>query len=482
MDHKGIFARKPIADIIAVEGGAFKSLPKVLGPFSITAMGVGAIIGAGIFVLTGTAAALYAGPALTISFVLAAIACGLVGLCYAELSTLLPVQGSTYTYTYATLGELAAWMIGWDLILEYSMGVGAVACGWSAYFNSLLVQMGMGLPPELLSATGKRIVRLDGSPGVAIAHVPAAVIVLIITGLLIAGTRESVRLNNVMVVVKLVVVLAFVLVGAGYVNTANWHPYIPPNTGEFGQFGISGVLRGASIVFFAYIGFDAVSNCAQEARQPQRDMPIGILGSLALSTVLYIAVAAVLTGLVPYPKLNVADPVVEGARAIGLPWLSLLVEVGALVGLTTVILVLLYGQSRIFATMANDGLLPPVFARVHPRLGTPWISQLILGVGVAIVAATTPIDTLAELVGAGTLFAFTLVCIAVIYLRRAEPDAPRPFRTPWVPWLPLLGILACLGLLMGLGAYTWMRLGIWLAVGLVIYFVYGRFRSRLRTK
>lgn len=467
MDHKGVFARKPVADIIASEGSAFRALPKVLGPFSIVAMGVGAIIGAGIFVLTGTAAALYAGPALTISFVLAAIACGLVGLCYAELSTLLPVQGSTYTYTYATLGELAAWMIGWDLILEYSMGVGAVASGWSAYFNSLLVQMGMGLPPELLSAT-------------AIADVPAAVIVLVITGLLIAGTRESVKLNNAMVVVKLVVVLAFVLVGAAYVNTANWQPYIPLNTGEFGQFGISGVLRGASIVFFAYIGFDAVSNCAQEARQPQRDMPIGILGSLALSTVLYIAVAAVLTGLVPYPKLNVADPVVMGARAIGLPWLSLLVEVGALLGLTTVILVLLYGQSRIFATIANDGLLPPVFARIHPRFGTPWISQLMIGVGVAIVAATVPIDTLSELVGAGTLFAFILVCVAVIYLRRAEPDTPRPFRTPWVPWLPLGGTLACLGLLAGLGAYTWVRLGLWMAVGLVIYFVYGRFQSRLR--
>ena len=310
---------------------------------------------------------------------------------------------------------------------------------------------------------------------------PAAVIVLVITGLLIAGTRELVKLNNVMVVVKLIVVLAFVLVGAAYVNTANWHPYIPPNTGEFGHFGLSGVLRGASVVFFAYIGFDAVSNCAQEARQPQRDMPIGILGSLAISTVLYIAVAAVLTGLVPYPKLNVADPVVEGARAIGMPWLSLLIEVGALVGLTTVILVLLYGQSRIFATMANDGLLPPVFARIHPRHGTPWISQLVIGAGVAIVAATTPIDALSRLVGAGTLFAFILVCIAVIYLRRAEPGTPRPFRTPWVPWLPVLGILFCLGLLAGLGVYTWVRLGIWIAIGLVIYFLYGRFQSRLRT-
>ena len=339
----------------------------------------------------------------------------------------------------------------------------------------------MGLPPELLSATGEQIVRADGSPGTAIAHVPAAIVVLVITGLLITGTKESVKLNNVMVVVKLIVVVAFVLVGAAYVSTANWHPYIPPNTGEFGHYGLSGVLRGAAVVFFAYIGFDAVSNCAQEARQPQRDMPIGILGSLAISTVLYIAVAAVLTGLVPYPKLNVADPVVEGARAIGMPWLSLLIEVGALVGLTTVILVLLYGQSRIFATIANDGLLPPVFARIHPRHGTPWISQLVIGIGVAIVAATTPIDALSRLVGAGTLFAFILVCIAVIYLRRAEPHTPRPFRAPWVPWLPTLGILFCLGLLAGLGVYTWVRLGIWIAIGLAIYFLYGRFRSRLRT-
>jgi APA family basic amino acid/polyamine antiporter len=285
-----------------------------------------------------------------------------------------------------------------------------------------------------------------------------------------------------MVVVKLIVVLAFVLVGAAYVNTAYWHPYVPPNTGEFGHYGLSGILRGASIVFFAYIGFDAVSNCVQEARQPQRDMPIGILGSLALSTVLYIAVAAVLTGLVPYPRLNVADPVVEGARAIGMPWLSLLIEVGALVGLTTVILVLLYGQSRILATIANDGLLPPVFARIHPRLGTPWVSQLVIGVGVATVAATASIDALSQLVGAGTLFAFILVCIAVIYLRYAEPDVVRPFRTPYVPWMPLAGIVACLGLLAGLGLYTWIRLGLWIAVGLVIYFVYGRLRSRLRAR
>lgn len=479
MEPTGLFARKTLAGIAASEGRR-EPLAKVLGPVSITALGIGAIIGAGIFVLTGTAAALYAGPALTLSFVLAAIACALVAFCYAELATLLPVQGSTYTYTYASLGELVAWTIGWDLVLEYSMGVAAVACGWSAYLNELLKPMKLDFAPELLAATGTAIVRADGGAGVATGNLPAALIVLAITLMLILGTRESVRLNNVMVGVKLVVVLAFVVVGAGHVDTANWVPYIPPNTGTFGQFGLSGILHGASVVFFAYIGFDAVSNCAQEARRPQRDMPVGILGSLSIATVLYIAVAAVLTGLVPYTRLNVADPVLEGAQAIGLGWLSLLVEVGALLGLTTVILVLLYGQSRIFAMMAEDGLLPGAFSRVHPRLKTPWISQAVIGVGVAAVAFTTPLDTLGELVGAGTLFAFILVCIAVIHLRRTEPDTPRPFRVPHVPLVPVLGVLACLGLLAGLSLYTWVRLAAWIAIGLAIYALYGRRHSKLR--
>jgi APA family basic amino acid/polyamine antiporter len=442
-------------------------------------MGVGAIIGAGIFVLTGTAAALYAGPAIVLSFVLSAIACGLVGLCYAELSAFLPVSGSSYTYTYATLGELAAWVIGWDLILEYAMGGATVAVGWSGYFNSLLGLAGIGLPPRLVAATGQAVTLADGTTAAAIANLPAAGIVVLITALLVLGTRESARLNNVMVAVKLTVVLAFVILGAFYVRSANWHPFIPPNTGAFGSFGLSGILRGASIVFFAYIGFDAVSNCAQEARRPQRDMPIGILGSLATSTVLYIAVAAVLTGLVPYPELNVPDPVVEGVRVIGHEWFSLFIELGALIGLTTVILVLLYGQSRIFAAMANDGLLPPLFARVHPRLRTPYMSQLVIGSLVAVVAAVAPIDVLSQLVGVGTLFAFILVCAAVIYLRSAEPRVPRPFRVPHVPWVPLLGILACLGLMSGLAPLTWLRLVSWLVIGLVVYFAYGRFHSRL---
>ena len=352
----------------------------------------------------------------------------------------------------------------------------------TAYLDSLLKMGGIRLPAEFMAATGSAIVHADGSTGTAIANLPAAAIVLVITLVLVLGTRESARLNNAMVAVKLVVVVSFIAVGALYVSAANWQPYIPPNTGEFGQFGVSGILRGASVVFIAYIGFDAVSNCAQEARQPQRDMPIGILGALGLSTVLYIAVAAVLTGLVPYPRLNVAAPIVEGVRATGQGWLLLLVGLGALVGLTTGILVLLYGQSRIFAAIASDGLLPPAFGRVHPRFGTPWISQIIIGAGVAVVVATLSIDTVSKLVGAGTLFAFILVCIAVIYLRHAEPDTPRPFRVPWVPWLPLLGILACGSLMLGLGVYTWVRLGGWMAIGLAIYFAYGRFHSRLTAR
>jgi APA family basic amino acid/polyamine antiporter len=479
MEFKSVLSRKPVSEIVASQDSPDRRLSKVLGPFSIAAMGIGAIIGAGIFVLTGTAAALYAGPAIVLSFMLAAIACGLVGLCYAELSAFLPVSGSSYTYTYATLGELAAWVIGWDLILEYAMGGATVAVGWSGYFNSLLGLAGIGLDPRLVAATGQAVTLADGTTAAAIANLPAAAIVVLITVLLVLGTRESARLNNVMVAVKLTVVLAFVVLGAFYVRSANWHPFIPPNTGEFGSFGLSGILRGASIVFFAYIGFDAVSNCAQEARRPQRDMPIGILGSLATSTVLYIAVAAVLTGLVPYPELNVPDPVAKGVRVIGHEWFSLFIELGALIGLTTVILVLLYGQSRIFAAMANDGLLPPLFARVHPTLRTPYISQLVIGGLVAVVAAVAPIDVLSQLVGVGTLFAFILVCAAVIYLRSAEPKVPRPFRVPHVPWVPLLGILSCLGLMSGLAPLTWLRLVTWLATGLVVYFAYGRFHSRL---
>jgi basic amino acid/polyamine antiporter, APA family len=478
MTDVSLFVRKPVADIVA-SADRGHSLAKTLGAFSITAMGIGAIIGAGIFVLTGTAAAHYAGPAIILSFIIGGIACAFVGLCYAELAALLPVSGSTYTYTYATLGELVAWIIGWDLVLEYAMGASTVAVGWSGYFVSLLHNLGVVIPSELAAAPGT-IVHTAGGDVEGVVNLPAALIVAILTMMLAMGTKESARINNVMVVIKLVVVAAFIVLGVSFIHTSNWTPFLPENTGEFGQFGWSGVLRGASVVFFAFIGFDAVSTCAQEAKRPQRDMPIGILGSLFICTVLYIAVAGVLTGIVPYKELAVPDPIAKGVDAIGLTWFSVLVKLGALVGLTTVTLVLLYGQSRIFFTMSQDGLMPTLFARVHPKFQTPYLSQIMIGVIVAIVAALTPIDILGEMVSIGTLFAFILVCGAVIYLRRTHGDMSRPFRTPSVPWTPVLGILSCLALMLGLPAITWMRLVVWLVIGLVVYMLYGRRHSKLR--
>jgi APA family basic amino acid/polyamine antiporter len=448
--------RKPLADIIAE--GESHALRKTLGPVSLTALGIGCIIGAGIFVLTGTAAARYAGPGIMLSFVIGGIACAFVGLCYAELAALLPVAGSTYTYTYATLGEIFAWIIGWDLILEYAMGASTVAVGWSGYIASLLRNFGITIPPQYAAAPWTQVKLPDGTSVDGIVNIPAALIVLALTAMLIGRTKESARLNNIMVAVKLFVVVAFILLGAAYVTSANWHPLIPANTGEFGHFGWTGVVRGASVVFFAFIGFDAVSTAAQEAKLPQRDMPIGILGSLVICTILYVLVAAVVTGLVPYTELNVPDPIAKAVDVIGMTWFSVLIKIGALAGLTTVILVLLYGQSRVFFTIAKDGLLPKMFSEVHPTLGTPYKSQLLIGIVVAIVAALTPIDVLGEMVSIGTLFAFALVCGAVVYLRKSDAEIFRPFRTPAVPWVPSLGIAFSLLLMVFLPWETWLRL------------------------
>ena len=480
MADTSYMARKSVADIVGSADAEGHSLSKTLGATSITAMGIGAIIGAGIFVLTGTAAAQFAGPGITLSFVLGGIACAFVGLCYSELAAMLPVCGSSYTYTYATLGEIFAWIIGWDLILEYAMGAATVAVGWSGYIVSLLRNVGITIPPAFAAAPGTVVKIADGTTVTGIINLPAILIVAILTTMLVLGTKESARLNNIMVAIKLIVVVAFIALGVFFIKPANWHPFIPANTGEFGNFGMSGILRGSAVVFFAFIGFDAVSTAAQEARKPQRDMPIGILGSLVICTVLYILVAGVLTGLVPYAELNVPDPIAKGVDAIGLTWFSVLIKIGALTGLTTVILVLLYGQSRIFFTMSQDGLLPPLFAQVHPRLQTPHRSQIMIGTIVAIVAALTPISVLGEMVSIGTLFAFILVCGAVIYLRRSDSDASRPFRAPGVPIVPVLGILFCLLLMAGLPLVTWIRLVVWLIIGLVIYFSYGRNHSRLR--
>ncbi len=479
MAARGIMTRKTIAQIIG--DGERHVLKQTLGPISIVAIGIGAIIGAGIFVLTGTAAAQYAGPGIMLSFVLAGVACAFVGLCYAELAALLPVSGSTYSYTYATLGEFFAWIIGWDLVLEYAMGAATVAVGWSGYVVSVLRDFGIHVPPQFAAAPGTVAAKLaDGTVVHGIVNLPAAFIVLLLTYLLIRGTKESARLNNIMVAVKLVVVLAFIAVGASYVSTTNLTPLIPANTGEFGHFGWSGVLRGAGVVFFAYIGFDAVSCAAQEAKNCQRDMPIGILGSLLICTLLYVVVAAVITGIVPYAQLDVADPIAVAVNVIGVTWFAALIKLGALVGLTTVILVLLYGQSRVFFTISRDGLLPPMFAAVHPKLGTPHRSLMMIGAVVAVVAALTPIGILGEMVSIGTLFAFIMVCGAVLYLRRSDADVARPFRTPGVPFVPLLGVAFCLLLMAALPLDTWLRLIIWLAIGMVVYFAYGRHHSVLR--
>jgi APA family basic amino acid/polyamine antiporter len=368
-------------------------------------------------------------------------------------------------------------VIGWDLILEYAMGAATASVGWSGYAVSLLADLGVHLPPALTKATGQVVKLADGSETTALFNMPAAAIVLVLTFMLIRGVRESARVNNVMVAIKLAVVIAFIAIGVWYVDTSRWTPLVPENTGTFGEYGWSGVLRGAAVVFFAYIGFDAVSTAAQEARRPQRDMPIGILGSLLLCTALYVMVAAVLTGLVDYKELNVSDPIAKGVDALGLGWFSGFIKVGALTGITTVILVLLYGQSRIFYTISKDGLLPQMFARLHPRFGTPWLSQMLIGGCVALVAGVVPIGLLGEMVSIGTLFAFVLVCAAVIHLRRSDAGAERPFRVPGVPVVPILGIVMCLALMAGLPLDTWLRLFVWMAIGVVIYFAYGRRRS-----
>ncbi|HXA23624.1 MAG TPA: amino acid permease [Acetobacteraceae bacterium] len=465
--------RKSLADIAENTEGRGKGLAKTLGPFSLIGLGIGCIIGAGIFVLTGKAAASYAGPAIALSFVLSGVACAFVGLCYAELASMIPAAGSAYTYAYATVGEVFAWIIGWDLILEYGMGAATVAVGWSGYFASLLGSFGIHIPAQWAQATGEVVMLADGTSATGIVNLPAVMIVLVLTGLLMLGTRESAVVNNIMVAFKLFVVGVVIVVGAFYVNRANWIPFIPENTGTFGSFGWSGILRGSSVVFFAYIGFDAVSTAAQEARLPQKDMPIGILGSLIICTILYVLMALVMTGMVPYQKLGVADPVAVAIDATGIAWLSVLVKFAALAGLTTVIFVLLFGQARILFAIAQDRLLPSFFSTVHPRFRTPFASQALIGVVVALIAACFPIGLLGEMVSIGTLFAFLLVCVAVMHLRRSSPLTTRPFRTPGVPMVPLLGIAFSLLLMLGLPLATWLRLAVWLVIGLVIYFGYG---------
>lgn len=490
---KHILARKSIEQLHREAAGENR-LRRALGPVQLTSLGIGCIIGAGIFVVTGQAAHDKAGPAIMLSFVVAGLACVFAALCYAEFASMVPVAGSAYTYSYATLGELAAWVIGWDLILEYTIASSAVAHGWSQYFQEFL---GTFLPrlPRALSTTP---FDYDPHTGHFVAtggfvDLPALLIVAVLTWVLVRGIKESAGFNAVMVVLKLAVVLFVIGVGAFHVDPANWHPFAPYGLAGLSLFGHTlvgqtgaggeplGMLAGAAIIFFAYIGFDSVSTHAEEAKNPKRDIPIGIIVSLVICTVLYLAVAAVLTGMVPYQEINIEAPVADAFRRVGLPWAHLIISVGAVVGITSVLLVLMLSQPRVMLAMARDGLVSErIFGAVHPRFRTPWISQVVMGLCVSVFAGFLPLRILAELVNIGTLLAFLVVCLAVLILRRTHPHAHRPFRVPFAPVVPLLGV-ATSGLLMfSLPKENWWRLLVWLALGFVIYFLYGRRHSALR--
>ena len=516
----GLFAKKPLQSVRSeAEAG---SLKRILGPYALTALGIGGIIGAGIFVTTGKAANQVAGPALMVSYVLAGFTCLLAALCYAEFAAMTPVAGSAYTYAYTTLGEIFAWIIGWDLILEYAVGASTVATGWSAYFTNFLslfpMEWGLKIPEYLNDSPvryGERgmnegLAAIAGVPAAvtepasheqgfwgtkSVINLPAVIIILLLSGILVKGIKESARLNAVMVAIKVGAVLFVILVGMFFINTVNWDNFAPYGWTGINIFGYQvagehrgdkpvGMIAGAAIIFFAYIGFDAVSTQAEEAKNPQRDMPIGIIGSLVICTVLYIAVVIVLTGMVRYDQLDTKAAVSQAFAHpdVGMGWAKALISSAALAGLTSVLLVMMLGSARVLMAMSRDGLLPPFFSTIHPTFKTPWKGTMAVGLFVALMAGLLPLDVLLEMTNIGTLFAFAMVCGAVLVMRYTNPDAPRPFKVPFMPFVPILGMMACLLLMLSLPAENWYRLIIWMGIGLAIYFLYGKSHSLLGKK
>jgi APA family basic amino acid/polyamine antiporter len=475
-----LFRKKSISDALNESAGFNGGLKRTLSATNLITLGIGAIVGTGIFVITGQAAADYAGPSLTISFLISAICCILAGFCYAEFASMIPISGSVYSYSYVTTGELLAWFIGWDLVLEYLFACSSVAVGWSGYMLSLLESWGVHLPAHISAST---FVYDDGwAFRGSIINFPAVFIVGVVTAFLIGGIKQSALVNNIIVAIKVGVILLFIGFGISYIDVGNWDPYIPENvTGEFGKYGWSGILRGAGVVFFAYLGFDALSTTAQETRNPQKDMPKGILISLIVCALLYMAVTAVLTGIVNYKELNVDAPIAKAVDTVGagLAWLSPLIKLGAIAGLSSVILVMMLGQSRIYYAISNDGLLPKIFSKVNRR-GVPQNATVFASIVTALIAGLFPLDVLSELVSIGTLMAFTIVCISIIVLRKTQPDLHRPFKTPFVPYIPLLGAGVCLLQMVALPWSTWLRLIGWTVIGLAIYFLYGIRKSHLR--
>lgn len=477
-----LFIRKPLSILLSEADEHDKSLKRTLGAGALVALGIGAIIGAGLFSLTGIAAASNAGPAVTISFVLAAVGCAFAGLCYAEFASMIPIAGSAYTYSYATMGEFLAWIIGWDLVLEYALGAATVGVSWSRYLLELLGKYDIHLPANLVCSPWETLKLGDGTIiNGGIINLPAIFIVMILSVILLRGTHGSARMNMILVILKVAVVVIFITLGWSHINPANYDPYIPPNEGAYESFGWSGIATGAAVVFFAFIGFDAVSTAAQEAKNPQKDMPIGILGSLVICTILYVLFAHVMTGLVNYKEFaNDAKPAATAFAATGYSFLQDGLILAILAGYTSVILVMLLGQSRVFYSMSHDGLLPKAFGEVHHKYRTPWKTNIFFMFFVSLFAGFVPVSDLGHMVSIGTLFAFVLVCLGVMIMRKSMPDVKRTFKTPFVPYVPVLGILVCLYLMYSLPSESWFRLGIWLVIGLLIYVFYGYRRSKLR--